>query len=925
MKTIIFVIFLISTSIGLSQSEVDTSYSKIQNLLDSALNLCRERKLLDTALKIVDEQLDLLNITKTNRNTQIVYGLYIKGRIYEEKQNFDQEFYILDSVIHYSINHGLDKGFIYARCLVHFSKACLYSKDSNRTSLAYSPLMKSIDIFEKLNNKDNVLFAKCLLPCYYYLLDQYEEAEKIINSIDENLDSTYSSGYISFFYLAAIEFYKKLGIYDKMIYYEELNNRLRSPSTFDQCIFKLNSLGKFLFINTSLQLEEANKTIDEVLLCSNHTLKVSPKDYCNAINNCAEIIIRKNLAKISIVDSLLNEEEKVIKMNIDTNFNIQSNWLETYLSFSFLKGLLAIKNKDYTEFKRIVESINIPEDSLEFIKNLSMDHKELYLILKAHYYKEFKNNKLFEVISAYNKSTKKRLSVDEQFMIESELNQSLENEVSSKFDIFFELYDKDLLPADYTKFLYVLALQSKGLLFRKSKGITNNLLESTAKEDNLLGSRINEINLRIASSKEKNNIMLMKEKESLERRALKLYNTKFKRDSFNLNLLVSKLKSDEISIEFVKYKSIFNETEDQNKYLALIVDSLHPYPKYIEIGTEKQLQECKILTSTLSEKLVDSNLSMRGYGLRPIRTRDNKLFQLIWAPILAEFPNVKTIYFSTTGSLNRINLSTLKNNNGDYMFDKYNVKQVSSTYNLTNEEFNYTNEYSTALLVGGINYGISDDKVNNLNQPTWQYLKGTLDEVVYINNLMKKDSIKSILLNSQSATESLVRKDLGDSKHIIHFATHGFYESDHTDDKLNYYKINPMLQSKLVLANANIHSNVNDNINDGYLTAYDITNFDLSNTKLVVLSACETAIGKDVSRYESNYSLVRGFKIAGAKTIISTLWPVSDHASIQFMKFFYQNLLQQNKSISEAFKATQKIMMNLNQDSLDWSAFLLID
>ena len=102
-----------------------------------------------------------------------------------------------------------------------------------------------------------------------------------------------------------------------------------------------------------------------------------------------------------------------------------------------------------------------------------------------------------------------------------------------------------------------------------------------------------------------------------------------------------------------------------------------------------------------------------------------------------------------------------------------------------------------------------------------------------------------------------------------------------------------------------------------------IYNLDL-NSDLVVLSACQTALGKDV-KGEGLIGLTRGFMYAGAKRVVASLWKVDDAATAEFMRRFYQNLLQKKLSSVAALKQTKMEMRQIPRfrSTYFWAGFTL--
>jgi CHAT domain-containing protein len=130
---------------------------------------------------------------------------------------------------------------------------------------------------------------------------------------------------------------------------------------------------------------------------------------------------------------------------------------------------------------------------------------------------------------------------------------------------------------------------------------------------------------------------------------------------------------------------------------------------------------------------------------------------------------------------------------------------------------------------------------------------------------------------------------------ILHIATHGFFlqernggsaqEGSRASDT-SARTDNPLLRSGLAFAGANLSRTSGDN---GILTALEAANLDLWGTKLVTLSACDTGVGV-VRNGEGVYGLRRAFFLAGAETLVMSLWPVSDLITREMMTDYYAGL-----------------------------------
>lgn len=222
----------------------------------------------------------------------------------------------------------------------------------------------------------------------------------------------------------------------------------------------------------------------------------------------------------------------------------------------------------------------------------------------------------------------------------------------------------------------------------------------------------------------------------------------------------------------------------------------------------------------------------------------------------------------------------------------------------------------------------SDTSRNN----AWIYLGGTLTEINNINKLFKeKKWITTEYSGKYGSEENFKSLNGKNSPGILHISTHGFFfpEADSVvqNNTRNPFKLNtnPLYRSGLILAGANYAWQCRptiENIDDGVLTSYEVANTNLSNTDLVVLSACETGLG-DIKTGEGVYGLQRAFQIAGAKSVIMSLWSVPDRETTELMSLFYNNWLK-GTNRHNAFRQAQ-LEMAKKYPSYYWAAFVLVE
>ncbi|MGR6087346.1 MAG: CHAT domain-containing protein [Arcticibacter sp.] len=343
------------------------------------------------------------------------------------------------------------------------------------------------------------------------------------------------------------------------------------------------------------------------------------------------------------------------------------------------------------------------------------------------------------------------------------------------------------------------------------------------------------------------------------------------------------------------------------------------------------------------------------------------LYRAIWRPLELALQGAEQVTFSPAGSLHRVAFHAITDSTGHTLSQRYQLKQVSGATQVVypaNPILFEENSTSNAIaLFGGINYqststemqqalqGLNIDTslafatrslLHNEDQRglTWNYLPGTKTEVTRIEGLFKSKGKNTMLYQDNLGLEDrLKRLESKQAPHVLHLATHGFYLPDPKQNRnLNMFQTlgeenrfsradNPLLRSGLLFAGASRTwkgEPTEPGAEDGILTAMEVANLDLRNTRMVVLSACQTALG-DIKGKEGVFGLQRGFKLAGVDYIVMSLWPVPDKETSEFMELFYTNLLESN-NIPQAFNQTRASMQNkYPNEPYKWAGMVLVE
>ena len=415
------------------------------------------------------------------------------------------------------------------------------------------------------------------------------------------------------------------------------------------------------------------------------------------------------------------------------------------------------------------------------------------------------------------------------------------------------------------------------------------------------------------------------------------------------------LRQDEAAVEFVRFRLYNKKWTDSIMYAAYILTPGDSIPDFVPLFEERQLQQIWSTSGTTNEQKV-KNLyrgSTEGSDAGPEAAMGKEVYRLVWQPLEPYLKGITKIAYAPAGLLYKIAFHALPVDSATALMDKYTLRQYTSIREVAlRSRTTGTQQPKQIVLFGNPDYArVNSSPVTHNPQPvtsssiytpgtrgsynnTWSPLSGTAEEIKKIRQLFVKNQIQTTQFVQQEASEEHLKSLSGQSPQVLHIATHGFFlpqaeqkrkEPGMMNESQYSFADNPLLRSGLVLAGANHawsgHPPV-DGSEDGIVTAYEIAQLNLGNTELVVLGACETALG-DIKGGEGVFGLQRAFKLAGVKKMIVSLWQVPDKETAELMTAFYNYWLK-GQPIEQAFARAQSEMRK-QYPAFYWAAFVLVE
>ncbi len=505
-------------------------------------------------------------------------------------------------------------------------------------------------------------------------------------------------------------------------------------------------------------------------------------------------------------------------------------------------------------------------------------------------------------------------------------------------------------------------LLAKGLLLKSELEMVNMLMESgdtTAvkayrqlQADRLLLLRVYETPKKLRTHNvDSLRRLITKEERRLVKRS-KTYGNYTQPLRVEWQRIAKLLRPDDLAIEFVHYRS----TTGVGRYAALLISSRSAHPDLVILMDDSELE-------AIPPKDV---------------YRTPRLSQKLWQPLAPYLEKAKRVFFAPAGEFYNIAVESLPLWDGEadqVMSDRWSLYRLSSTREIVLAREKHRVQKLTASVFGGMNYDTQtiasegEEKYvhNDTQKGAAKYLPATKKEAEDIGDSFQAHDIPVVLHVGDRASERMFKSLSGRSTNIVHIATHGFYWTDSEvkeeamDERLQFLSMygnmddadKALTRSGLLFTGAN-HALRGDlrqkRGDDGVLTAKEISLLNLRGVDLLVLSACQTGLGKVTG--DGVFGLQRGFKKAGAQTLLMSLWKVDDAATRLLMSSFY-NYLMQGVSKHEALRRAQhdlremvidtnvrkgrrafsarakrarkNSMKKLYQDPYYWAAFILLD
>lgn len=400
----------------------------------------------------------------------------------------------------------------------------------------------------------------------------------------------------------------------------------------------------------------------------------------------------------------------------------------------------------------------------------------------------------------------------------------------------------------------------------------------------------------------------------------------------------------DVAVEFVRYAG----ADGQPCYAACICPRKGDI-SFVPLFSQQEIESYGMkgkarLFGTLADNVTSATGGKKLEDDKNTLYDDPALARKIWDPILAHVPSGANIYFAPEGIFNILGIEYLDlGRKGCHLY------RLSATRSLL--EQHDANWLEKTLIVGGVEYSDASESlrvdeplpdrsgsrlffqevVRDGTQP-FAYLEGSKREIEHIAQMLGQ---RDVTVDSVTHVPEERLKAEMEYYTAVHISTHGYaYQIGNAKPRLAADSIVEdlsLVRSLVALSGVNEaaqRDTANINLEDGLLTAREIAALDLSRVRLVVLSACQTGLGRTVD--DGLVGLPLGLKRAGVGCVVASMWPVSDAATELLMVYLYDNLSSGKfRSVTDALNDARQRLRKAEGGKFDkpyyYNAFIAYD
>lgn len=415
-----------------------------------------------------------------------------------------------------------------------------------------------------------------------------------------------------------------------------------------------------------------------------------------------------------------------------------------------------------------------------------------------------------------------------------------------------------------------------------------------------------------------------------------------------LTAVRAKLRDADALVSYVRYNEVSPRSahrEGTARYAAFVLTGRDEAPQWFDLGAADEIDAATERWRSVAARTGEPRDS-RGFVRRPsdpersrgeYRTAAQQLREKILDPLQPALQGRSRWFVVPDGSLHLVNLYALVDEKGNFLLETGpTIHLLPSERTLCHAHREPSDSTTQVLMVGDPDYGQVDTAAqhrggdcDSLEELHFAALAGARDEVEELEEISaRRDSIAVQVLEGSAATESAF-KSAASTHHVLHLATHGFFLSDDCEDEASTAgnRTSPLALSGLAFAGANLRDE-HIGEEDGLLTAAEVASLELSAVNWAVLSACDTGLGAILDRSEGVFGLARSFQIAGARSVIMSLWPVDDQATREWMTTLYERRWDQSAPTGEAVRDACRAVLARRRDEgrsehpYFWAAFV---